>query len=1198
MHFQKLRLSGFKSFVEPVEFRIEAGLTGVVGPNGCGKSNLLEALRWVMGANSAKAMRADGMDDVIFGGSGARPARNHAEVSLQIDNADRTAPPRFNDNAVLEVTRRITRGSGSVYRINGTETRAKDVQLLFADASTGANSPSLVRQGQISELIGAKPSNRRRILEEAAGVSGLHARRHEASLRLNAAEANLARLDDVAQEIEGGLNRLKRDARQADKYKRLSAEIRTLQGAALYARWAEARTALTAAEREQALAAQAVELTARAAAEASEAALTAAHALEPLRQETLVAAAVLQRLAVERDRLERDAEQAQAQAARLTADLQRNADDQAREGQMASDAGAALERLALDLAEVERAIASAPTRLPSLEKTHAAARAERAAAEAQMERIAGEAAAQAARRQAVQAAARATKDQAERAHAAAMTRAAEAKLRRDRTQQAITAARTERASLPDVGPDAARAQHALADASAALAAAREALEQAEADRTAALAAEVAARDAARRLDDDLRRLKSEADGLTQLTASTGAAKTPYRSALDQIALEPGYEAAVAAAFGEDLDAALDAKLGQTPPARDESAFWAHDFWAGGRAMIPIWPEGATPLSAFVAAPEALAGRLAMTALVEAADGARLQRDLPVGARLVSKAGDLWRWDGFTARAGAPRPAAKRLAQKARLAELAAKIAALAPDAQAALAAHRAAEAKVRQADEIARSARKRPETAERAAAAARETVERVARELNRIEVRAQSLDDSLTRLDAEAQEAEAAWTRAYTDAQATEAAVRQALDAAAAPEEDAAEAAEAAAVLMRGRQALATARDAETRARAALDAEVRAVDGRLRRREGLTRDQEGWRKRSAAASARLDALEAERSLIAAALADARTRPAALAEQLDRFLSSFATAQTRQTQAVDALKAAEKIAGDHDRAARAADQAASEAREERAAVSARLEGAAARLTAAADAVRETTTLEPEALAARIAQEAVAIPSDPAAVEGHLRALEREREALGPVNLRAEEELTERSGRLQTLLSERADLAGAIAKLRDGVDALNAERRERLLAAFTVINTSFKSLFETLFEGGEADLRLAESDDPLEAGLEIYACPPGKRLAALSLMSGGEQALTATALILAVFLSNPAPVCVLDEVDAPLDDANVDRFCRLLDEMRRRTDTRFIAITHNPVTMSRMDRLYGVTMAERGVSQLVSVDLRQASAMVEG
>ena len=188
MHFQRIRLAGFKSFVEPTEFRIEPGVTGVVGPNGCGKSNLLEALRWVMGANSAKAMRADGMDDVIFAGAANRPGRNHAEVSLTIDNADRRAPAAFNDHPVIEVVRRIDKGEGSTYRINGREVRARDVQLLFADASTGSNSPALVRQGQISELIAAKPRNRRLILEEAAGVSGLHSRRHEAELRLRAAD--------------------------------------------------------------------------------------------------------------------------------------------------------------------------------------------------------------------------------------------------------------------------------------------------------------------------------------------------------------------------------------------------------------------------------------------------------------------------------------------------------------------------------------------------------------------------------------------------------------------------------------------------------------------------------------------------------------------------------------------------------------------------------------------------------------------------------------------------------------------------------------------------------------------------------------------------------------------------------------------------------------------------------------------------
>ena len=241
------------------------------------------------------------------------------------------------------------------------------------------------------------------------------------------------------------------------------------------------------------------------------------------------------------------------------------------------------------------------------------------------------------------------------------------------------------------------------------------------------------------------------------------------------------------------------------------------------------------------------------------------------------------------------------------------------------------------------------------------------------------------------------------------------------------------------------------------------------------------------------------------------------------------------------------------------------------------------------------MEPEALATMLEGEKAAL-MDPSAIEERLYRLERDRDSIGPVNLRAQEEAAELSERVDTMKAERADLTGAISRLREGIDALNAEGRERLLAAFEVINGHFKTLFQTLFGGGQADLRLIESDDPLEAGLEIYACPPGKRLSTMSLMSGGEQALTATALIFGVFLANPAPVCVLDEVDAPLDDANVDRFCNMLDEMKARTRTRFVVITHNPVTMSRMDRLFGVTMPERGVSQLVSVDLHQAEAMV--
>ncbi|MBX9575604.1 MAG: AAA family ATPase, partial [Caulobacteraceae bacterium] len=397
MQFQRLRLVGFKSFVDPTEVFIEPGLTGIVGPNGCGKSNVLESMRWVMGANSAKAMRGQGMEDVIFAGASDRPARNHAEVQLTIDNAQRKAPQPFTDSAVIEVSRRIDRGQGSTYRINGKEVRARDVQLLFADASTGANSPALVRQGQISELIAAKPQNRRRILEEAGGVAGLHTRRHEAELRLRAAETNLERLEDIGREIEGNLSRLKREARQAEKYKKISAEIRALQSALVWVRWNDARVADEQAREELGQADQAVAETASAAARAQTAALNAQEAMKPARDEDAVAAALLHRATLERDRLDMAEQAAKAEVDRLTAERARIAADVEREQCLARDAQAELARLDETLGALRAEIAAAPERGPELEAALAQAESARAEADAEVERRAGAVAATEAR---------------------------------------------------------------------------------------------------------------------------------------------------------------------------------------------------------------------------------------------------------------------------------------------------------------------------------------------------------------------------------------------------------------------------------------------------------------------------------------------------------------------------------------------------------------------------------------------------------------------------------------------------------------------------------------------------------------------------------------------------------------------------------------------------------------------------------
>ncbi|AQR62589.1 chromosome segregation protein SMC [Brevundimonas sp. LM2] len=1144
MQFQRLRLVGFKSFVDAAEVQIEPGLTGVVGPNGCGKSNVLESMRWVMGANSAKAMRGTGMDDVIFAGASDRPPRNHAEVSLTIDNAQRKAPQPFTDSPLLEVSRRIDRGQGSTYRINGKEVRARDVQLLFADASTGANSPALVRQGQISELIAAKPQNRRRILEEAGGVAGLHTRRHEAELRLRAAEANLERLEDIGRELETALNRLRREARQAEKYKKISAEIRALQAALLFVRWNDARLAAETAAAELAGADRAVSEATGAAARAQTAALAAQEGLKPAREEDAVAAALLHRASLERDRLDMAEQQARAEVDRLSAETQRIENDTGREIAMAGDAGAELARIGAALEALTGEIAAAPERGPELDRALTTAEEARRAADAEVERVAGTLAAVEARAQAESA------------------RRRDAEARVARANGALDAARREREALgPLETPELAQARVALETATTALTEARAAVEAAEARRGDLARAEQAARTAARAAEDRLGRLQTEARGLASLLVSTRREHAP---ALDRVSADRGYEAALAAALGEDLDAALDPKAA------------AH--WGGAEATAPVWPAEIEPLADRVEAPQALAARLAFCGIVERAEAPRLATGLPPGARLVTREGDLFRWDGFVSRAEAPRPAALRLAQRSRLSELEAEIDAGKPALAEAQAALKATTDAFRASEEAVKAARLQPFAADKAVTAARDRVEALGRDQARREARAQALDETLARQATEVAAAEAALAEAAAVDAPSE--TLQTLKA----------------DLTAARAAADQARAAAAAARADRDAEARDRVGRDQRLAALTRERDGWTTRQKDSTGRLTGLEADAARVAALLLQARRAPEALAAQRATLMDALTAAETRRKAAADALAVAEGAATEADRAARAADTAAASAREARAGLSARAEAATEKLAEAEAHLRETAQMSPQDLGQKLTDDAIARPPDAAGAESLLFGLEREREALGAVNLRAEDEAAEYGERLNTMRIERSDLTGAIAKLRDGIDELNAEGRERLTAAFDVINDNFKSLFEALFGGGQAELKLVESDDPLEAGLEIFACPPGKRLAVMSLMSGGEQALTAAALIFAVFLANPAPVCFLDEVDAPLDDANVDRFCRMLNEMRNRTDTRFIVITHNPVTMSRMDRLYGVTMPERGVSQLVSVDLKQAETLV--
>ncbi|MFL5284797.1 MAG: chromosome segregation protein SMC, partial [Rhodopila sp.] len=821
--------------------------------------------------------------------------------------------------------------------------------------------------------------------------------------------------------------------------------------------------------------------------------------------------------------------------------------DLAHAEQLRRDAAAADERLAAEEASLAEADAGHESRTETAE--------------------AGAATAADAVREAEAAANRATEAAAEanaRAQAASQLLAqAEQRANRLNAQFQTVTQERQRVAAQQVDPAlVAKATDEATEAEAATTAARTAVEQAEQTRATAATALVAARDAQTTADSARAKLAAECQALAEVLAVKDGERWPPM--IDSLTVADGLEAALGAVLGEELTSALN-------PA-------APRHWRELPAFdpVPALPAGATPLAIYVQGPAVLARALSQIGLVETdQDGADNQSALLPGQSLVARSGAIWRWDGYTIRAGTPTAAAVRLQQRNRLAALRTRLAAAEQTAAVArterAAAETAAQATV-QAEQQARTARREWEQKlERARASLTSLRNQAATATARLT----AADEQLARVTAERDEAVAALAqvREASIALPDVAALRAAVDQA--------------------RAALSAARAQETSARTERDSLSREHAGRVRRRQVITAERTGWAERAKDAGDRVVDLTAREAEAADALRILEANPAQIAARRAEALDELQGAETAHRRAAEALAAAVAAATEADRRARAAEQALGSRRED----AVRAEGIAQQANHAwgtvAERILERLGADPK------------LPDPPPELTQDIedkarRKLERllkEREEMGPVNLRAEQEAEDVEKQIATIETDRAELTTAIAKLRGSIGHLNREGRERLTTVFQEVDQNFQQLFTRMFGGGRAHLALVGSDDPLEAGLEIYAQPPAKKLSALSLLSGGEQALTALSLIFAVFRCNPAPVCVLDEVDAPLDDANVDRFCTLLEDMVCDTGTRFLVVTHHPLTMARMDRLYGVTMQERGVSRLLSVDLARATEMVD-
>ena len=1150
MKFRKLRINGFKGFADPVELPIKDGLSGIVGPNGCGKSNLVEAIGWVMGENRPSAMRSGSMEDVIFSGSATRPAGPLAEVQLVIDNVKRTAPPEFSDDDELVISRRIERDIGSSFLTNGRDVRWRDLQLLFADCATGARSSALVNQGQTNDIINAKPSARKGILEEAAGVGGLHRRRHEAELKLSNTEQNLTQINFVLEQLGSQINALNRQAKQAKRYRKLSDQLRIAEAKLLYLKWR--KSDLELAELEQVKLQQTLESARlqKTAIQASQKKSALDKRIQPLRKESAACDVAVQRIRADFELNQSQENSARQSLATIKQQIEEVTEGIKREQELLTDALGHInglssleqtlrqENTAFEVKhkQLTRQLQQSITELANLEQKVDDANQEIAEIRTSFESAEGERI-------------RASRlvQQCEQREILATKEIEEAKIRSAEIKKNVNNANSE-----------------ILIAEKNILTAEVKLTKYESTRSNLLVQLADLRNLLSENESRLGALKSEHREITKLVQKDFP--EPIRL-LDHVKVKAGYEAAFGAALGDDIFAPASIANSATTGWRDVTPF----------TEPPTLPEGVEPLANYVQAPDFLQRRLSQIGLVKQDKIFTLVNQLDPGQRVVTKEGDLIRWDGFIISGqDSPQQAALRLRQLNRLEQLTVDIDIASKETAAIRVEHSSLAdefADIDQADKAARISRRQFD----------EKLAHAKSSLSSVEADAKIAEQSLISLKDAKQ-------RITSDALSARKALKVAEEVIAQLNDP-----QGAQHVVDGlKSSVEKERNAMLELRAQKLGLERENEERSRKLNDIPGELLNWQNRQAKAQQRIADLSLRLQHHKDELPAIEARPNQLVERVKQLISEIDKAEEKQKLAAIKLHDAEIEAGRVASALVEAERTSARSLELKGRADANVSYAVEKRQVAVAQINEKLYTSPTELVEQLGLDIDKLP-DPDLQEIEVNRLKRSRDAIGAVNLMAEQDAVIIQDEINLLEKEKADLEAAVNRLRRTISSLNKEGRERLFAAFEQVNENFKALFTELFGGGKARLELVEGDDPLETGLEILCHPPGKRFSTISLLSGGEQTLTAVALIFAFFMANPAPICVLDEVDAPLDDANVMKFCGLMESIVQRTGTRFLVITHNPITMSRMDRLFGVTMQEKGVSKLVSVDLGEAEKL---
>lgn len=1147
VQFTKLRLTGFKSFVDRTEMDIAPGLTGIVGPNGCGKSNLVEALKWSMGENSAKRMRGGtgSMEDVIFNGTTARPARGFAEVTIVLDNTDKSAPESYGNPDEIEVTRRIERDHGSSYKINGKSLRARDVQLFYADIKCGAGSPFLISQGKVTTLITAKPHDRRMLLEEAAGITGLHARRHEAELRLRATENNLKRLEDILGGMETRLNALRKQSRQAAKYRNLAAQIRQLEVMISALDYRSAGTQLMDIEKVFTEAESEVGERLLAVSNLAKTHETQSEGLPELRQQDAEVSARLQSQNIALQRLEDEEQRLTAAIEDTTGQLYRTSADHQHETQTLSENEQIIAKLdeeeatiLVDQEQNDSVLAEKEDQQQSSERTVAGL-------EETLNQQTEEFAQTRARRDSLS---RQIENDRNRLNSVRdrLTRVEQSLAEKQEAHRAEDRATPLREILESLEQQAEKLRAEFQTTESELSTARAELD--------------GAREAMQIRQRERSRLQAEIDTLQSIVDAY--AQGDFTPVLEEIRADEGFETALSKALGDTLMASLE---------DGAPVVWK----TRSIGDLPSLPAGVTTLEPHVRAPQQLKLALSQIGVVDSDEqGHAASQFLKPGQSLVSRDGAYWRWDGLYMMATSADRHAIQLKQKNKLEELTAELPAVITAAEDSERHVNVWNAKVEELQVKRRETQDTLQGTDGQIRGKRHELNQAIEQQSALQAELAKLEEALSLARIEADELDERVNNATSEFDSFD-------EAAIARQQDDIES-------LRAR--LTEAREGLHNAIRELEVVRQEHASRKARLQAITEERTSLQNRCVRARERIAELTERNSSLQEKLDGLNARPDEIRAAKEELLSKIADVQTEKGIVSDRLAAAEADLAETNKVLKSAESDLSEARERRASAQATAAAKQQYMEVLRQQIRDQFDMSPEDLMMNAAVDLETAPPLEELRSSREKAV-RDRDAIGPVNLQADIEAEELEKQLTGILSEKNDLGQAIDELRQGINKLNREARERLAQAFDMVNAHFQDMFRRLFNGGAAHLKLIDAEDPLEAGLEIFAQPPGKALQSLSLLSGGEQTMTALALIFAMFLTNPAPICVMDEVDAPLDDANVDRVCDLLREFADKGDTRFVIITHHRLTMARMDRLYGVTMAERGVSQLVSVDLNK-------